>query len=96
MIDENLISRLEELARLELSPEEKKALLHELQNILALVEKMEELDTTGVEPLIYINENLSALREDVIAHQVSREDALRNAPDSDGTFFKVPKVIDLK
>ncbi len=96
MIDENLISRLEELARLELSPEEKKALLHELQNILALVEKMEELDTTGVQPLVYINEAVDALREDVIANQVSREDAIRNAPDSDGTFFRVPKVIDLK
>ncbi len=95
-IDEQLISRLEQLARLELSGEEKTRLTGDLNNILTMVEKLQELDTTGVEPLIYINETVNVLREDEVKNQVSREEALKNAPKSDGTYFKVPKVIDLK
>lgn len=95
-IDEKLISRLEQLARLELLPEEKERLRGDLNNILAMVEKLQELDTTGVEPLVYINEEVNVLRDDEVKNQVSREDALKNAPKSDGTYFRVPKVIDLK
>jgi aspartyl-tRNA(Asn)/glutamyl-tRNA(Gln) amidotransferase subunit C len=92
-IDETLISRLEQLARLELSAAEKVRLQQDLNSILAMVEKLQELDTTGVEPLIYINDQVNVLREDEVNHQVSREAALRNAPKSDGTYFRVPKVI---
>ncbi len=95
-IDEQLISRLEHLARLELSSNEKASLLNDLNNILAMVEKMEKLDTTGVKPLVYVNEEANELRTDEIDDQVSREAALRNAPKSDGVYFRVPKVIDLK
>lgn len=95
-IDEKLISRLEHLARLELSADEKASLMKDLNNILTMVEKMEELDTTGVEPLVYVNAEANELRADEIDNQVSREAALRNAPKSDGTYFRVPKVIDLK
>lgn len=93
-IDEKLISRLEHLARLELSAEERSRITKDLNDILTMVEKMEELDTTNVEPLIYVNEEVNVLREDAIANQVSREEALRNAPRQDGVYFKVPKVID--
>lgn len=95
-IDEKLISRLEQLARLELSTEEKERLRGDLNHILAMVEKLEALDTTGVEPLVYINEAVNVWRDDEVKHQVSQEEALRNAPKSDGTYFRVPKVIDLK
>lgn len=95
-IDEKLISRLEHLARLELSAEERTRLTKDLNNILKMVEKMEELDTTNVEPLIYVNDEVNVLREDNIANQVSREEALHNAPKQDGVYFRVPKVIDLK
>lgn len=95
-IDEKLISRLEQLARLELSAAEKERLMGDLNHILAMVEKLEALDTTGVEPLVYINEAVNVWREDQVKNQVSQEEALRNAPKSDGTYFRVPKVIDLK
>lgn len=95
-IDEQLISRLEHLARLELSASEKASLMKDLNDILAMVEKMDELDTTGVEPLVYVNEAANELRADEIKNQVSRDKALRNAPKSDGVYFRVPKVIDLK
>ncbi len=95
-IDEQLISRLEHLARLELSDVEKANVMRDLDNILALIEKMNELDTQGVEPLVYINPIQNSLREDRIENQVSREEALQNAPKQDGVYFRVPKVIDLK
>ena len=94
-IDDTLILRLENLARLELSAAERTKMQGSLTDILTMVEQLNTLDTEGVEPLIYINEDVNVWREDTVAHQLDRRDALRNAPDSDGTFFKVPKVIDL-
>jgi aspartyl-tRNA(Asn)/glutamyl-tRNA(Gln) amidotransferase subunit C len=94
-VNTDLISRLEHLARLELSEAERSSLQNDLTNILGMVEKLQELDTTQVEPLVYMNEEVNVWREDEVKHQVDREAALKNAPDQDGTFFKVPKVIDL-
>jgi aspartyl-tRNA(Asn)/glutamyl-tRNA(Gln) amidotransferase subunit C len=93
-IDHTLISRLEKLARLQLEDPEREQLSGDLQRILDMVDQLRELDTTGVEPLIWLNENENALRDDVIAGQVSQKQALENAPQQDGQFFKVPKVIE--
>jgi len=90
-----LISRLEHLARLELSEAERQSLQVDLSNILTMVEKLQELDTNNVEPLVYLNEDVNVWREDQVQHQVEREKALQNGPQQDGTFFMVPKVIDL-
>jgi aspartyl-tRNA(Asn)/glutamyl-tRNA(Gln) amidotransferase subunit C len=95
-VDEQLISRLENLARLELSNEERQHLRQDLNRILAMIEKLQELDTTGVAPLVYVNEESTGWREDAISHQLDTNQALRNAPDTDGAYFRVPKVIDLK
>lgn len=92
-VDRNLILKLENLAKLELSEAERNKLTSDLNNILSMVEKLQELDTTGVEPLVYINEEVNRLREDVISNQVSQDAALSNAPDQNGTYFKVPKVL---
>ncbi len=92
-IDRNLILKLEDLAKLELSDEERSALMLDLNKILNMVEKLHELDTKGVEPLVYISDETNQLREDEIRHQVSLEQALQNAPNSDGQHFKVPKVL---
>jgi len=86
---------LEHLARLELSPEERERIQNDLNEILKMVEKLNELDTENVEPLVYVSEAENIQREDEIKHQVERNDALKNAPDQDGTYFKVPKVIKL-
>ncbi len=94
-IDDALILRLENLARLDLSAAERTTMQGSLTNILTMVEQLNTLNTEGVEPLIYINEDVNVWREDTVNHQLDRHDALKNAPDSDGTFFKVPKVIDL-
>ena len=92
-IDQTLISRLEHLARLELSEEEKQDIQTDLNNILQMVEKMNELDTDHVKPLIYVNEQQNIWREDEVKNQVDRKDALKNAPDKNDEFFKVPKMI---
>jgi aspartyl-tRNA(Asn)/glutamyl-tRNA(Gln) amidotransferase subunit C len=94
-IDKALISKLEHLARLELSEEESFRIMEDLNNILTMVEKLQELDTEGVDPLVYINEDENVLRADEVRSQLSRAEALKNAPDHDGEHIKVPKVIDL-
>ena len=94
-VDKTLISKLEKLARLKLSPAESDQIQGDLTNILQMVSKLEELDLEHVEPLIYITEEVNVLREDEIKNQVDREAALSNAPDRNEAHFKVPKVIDL-
>lgn len=92
-LDENLILHLEKLTRLELDAEARLRLLNDLNHILELVEQMNRLDTDSVEPLAWVNTAASSLREDVISGQCSRDEALRNAPDTDGQYFRTPKVI---
>ncbi len=92
-VNKDLILKLEKLSRLELSETERVAIQKDLGNMLVMVDKLNELDTDGVEPLIYISEEENTLRDDEIKYQVNRVEALKNAPNTDGEFFRVPKVI---
>jgi aspartyl-tRNA(Asn)/glutamyl-tRNA(Gln) amidotransferase subunit C len=94
-IDDSLISRLEQLARLQLSAAERQTIRGDLNNILRMVEKLQDLDLDEVAPLAYLHDAGRPLRPDVVEGQVSRNAALRHAPDHDEQHFKVPKVIDL-
>ena len=87
------VEHIAELARLKFSDEELKSFTHQLNEILNYVEKLNELDTESVEPLSHPVEGNNAFREDELRPSLNREEALKNAPDSDGEFFKVPKVI---
>lgn len=93
MLDEEQISRIETLAQLELTEEERKAMGEDLENILDHFEKLEELDTTDVDPLMHILDLNNVLREDKTRETLSREEALKNAPKHRGGFFEVPRVI---
>ncbi|MEY4135038.1 MAG: hypothetical protein RL386_1388 [Bacteroidota bacterium] len=95
-IDLALISHLEHLSRLELSEAERAQLLADLNKILGMMEKLRAVDVEGVAPLVYLNDAPNPLRPDVPGGQSLREDALRNAPETDGTYFLTPKVIDIK
>ena len=95
-IDNALILHLEQLARLELSEEERSIFALDLNRILAMMERIKATNVEGVEPLIYLNNVPNPLRQDLPGGQSSRVDALRNAPESDGTYFLTPRVIDLK
>ena len=92
-VNDALIENLASLARLEFNEKEKAAIREDLQRMISFVEKLNELDTTGVEPLLHMSEAENVLREDIPQGSVPRETALKNAPDSDGVYFRVPKVI---
>ena len=95
-IDEKVVDQLAELARLEFNPQEKKKIVGDMERMLAFVAKIEEIDTSGVKPLIYPLEEETPLREDQEKRDYTHQDALRNAPDKDTDFIRVPKVLDKK
>ena len=92
-VNDELINNLAQLARLEFNDAERDEIKDDLQKMIAFIDKLNELDTTGVEPLLHMSENVNVLREDEVKGSISREDALKNAPLHDEQFFKVPKVI---
>ena len=92
-IDNDLILKLEHLSKLQLTDTERKKMTGDLNDILKMIEKLEKVDTDGVEPLTHMTDVVNAFRTDEVKNQLSREDALKNAPKTDGKFFQVPKVI---
>ena len=92
-IDNDLVNRLAELSKLEFDEKAKEGLKKDLQRILELVEKLEEVNVDGVEPLIYLTDEKNVLRKDAVKDTVTKEEALQNAPQRDSDYFKVPKVI---
>ena len=92
-VNDALIDNLSNLARLQFNATEKEAIRHDLQRMIRFVEKLEELDTTGVEPQLHMSPETNVLREDIPHGSVSRAEALAPAPVTDGTYFEVPKVI---
>ena len=92
-IDEQLIKRLAILAKLEFNAAEQAEIQKNLGNILDLVEKLQEVNTEGVQPLVYMNENTDVFREDRVISKITKEQALKNAPSKDSDYIKVPKVI---
>lgn len=92
-VTEAMVDKLAHLARLQFTETEKKDVQKDLQSMIAFVEKLNEVDTTGVLPLLHMGDSINVLRNDEVKGSVSREDALLNAPIKDEQFFKVPKVI---
>ena len=92
-VNDTLIEKLAHLSRLKFDDAEKAAIKNDLQSMISFVEKLNELDTTGVEPLTHMSENINVLREDEVKVSITREEALKNATLHDDRFFKVPKVI---
>jgi aspartyl-tRNA(Asn)/glutamyl-tRNA(Gln) amidotransferase subunit C len=88
------IEHLSRLARLALTEEEKSRYGNQLDNILQYVEKLNELDTAGIEPTSHVISICNVLREDTLRPSLDREDAMMNAPDKTDTFYRVPKIIE--
>lgn len=83
------------LARLQLSDEEAESLKGDMNKILGYIETLNELDTSDVEPLEHVMEiTATTFRKDVAKEPLSHEDALKNAPDADSDYFRVPRVIE--
>jgi aspartyl-tRNA(Asn)/glutamyl-tRNA(Gln) amidotransferase subunit C len=92
-VNDALVDKLAHLARLKFEPSEKEPIKNDLQKMIAFVEKLNELDTTDVPPLLHMTTETNVLREDKIEGSISRDEALKNAPSHDEKFFKVPKVL---
>ena len=88
------VKRVATLARLELSPEEEDLLTHQLDKIFQYMEKLDQLDTTTVEPLTQVGEITNAFREDRVVNQPATDPLLSNAPAREQNFIKVPKIIE--
>jgi aspartyl-tRNA(Asn)/glutamyl-tRNA(Gln) amidotransferase subunit C len=93
-INDETIDRLCDLAKLEFKGEERTAIKQDLSRILSYFEKLNQIDTNGVEPLIFMTDAQNILREDKPATSIQREDALKNAPSKDSDYFRVPKFLD--
>ena len=92
-VNDLLFDNLAKLSHLSFNEQEKKEIKADLQQMISFIEKLKEVNTDGVAPLQHMSSNVNILRDDVVEGSVSREEGLRNAPDTDGTFFRVPKVI---
>lgn len=99
-VTEKDVSYVADLANLELTSQERERMLKDLNSILDYIERLNELDTSNIPPMAQIsgsvnNENDSApLRDDVLSLCLPHTDAMKNAPETDGDFFKVPNVIE--
>jgi len=92
-VTDALVDKLAHLSRLEFNAADKEGIKNDLQRMVSFVEKLDELNLEGTEPLLHMSSNLNVLREDTVNPSVTRTEALKNAPAHDDKFFKVPKVI---
>ncbi len=92
-VNDALVNKLAHLSMLHFDEVEKAAIKNDLERMISFVEKLNELDTTGVAPLLHVSENINVLRDDEVKGSISREEGLRNAAVHDEQFFKAPKVI---
>lgn len=93
-IERDTVLKMAHLARLEIDEQEVGLISTDLERILGFMEKLNELDTENVEPLIYMTDAINVTRKDQVTHEISHEDALRNAPQRDSDYFRIAKVIE--
>lgn len=99
-VNDELVDKLAQLARLEFAAADREAIKTDLEKIIGFCEKLNEVETEGVEPLIYMTDEVAdrenLLREDIVSGHLSKEEALLNAPAKDSDYFRAPKVIGKK
>jgi aspartyl-tRNA(Asn)/glutamyl-tRNA(Gln) amidotransferase subunit C len=93
-IDRELLDKIAHLARLEFDEKDAEKMMRDMTNIVNWVEKLNEVDTEGVEPLTTMSHEINMLREDEVKEHLPHDLALKNAPKKDADYFRVPKVID--
>lgn len=93
-ITRELLDKIAHLARLEIEDKEAEKIMSDMSAIITWVEKLKEVNTTGVEPLTTMSHEINALRDDVVKPHLDQHEALQNAPKKDDKFFRVPKVLE--
>jgi aspartyl-tRNA(Asn)/glutamyl-tRNA(Gln) amidotransferase subunit C len=93
-ITRETLDKIAHLARLEFAEKDADKILKDMNGILAFVDKLDEVDTEGIEPLTSMSHEINAFREDEVKTHLPHEEALVNAPKKDKHFFRVPKVLE--
>ncbi|MCZ2355594.1 MAG: Asp-tRNA(Asn)/Glu-tRNA(Gln) amidotransferase subunit GatC [Bacteroidia bacterium] len=93
-VNDELLNRLCSLAKLNISPEQRLTAKQDLMKILGMIERLNELDTSKVEPLVHITQEHNHLRLDIPESSLAVSDILQNAPKKDTDYIRVPKVVD--
>ena len=92
-ITNKLIQDIAALAKLEFDEQSAEQMKADLEKVIGFVDKLNEIDTEGIEPLIYLSGEVNVLREDEVKAVISQVEALKNAPEKDSDYFKVPTVL---
>jgi len=92
-IERETVDKIAHLARLDLAENDKQEMIGDMNRILDFMAKLNEVDTSGVEPLVYMSNEVNVFREDVVKHDITTEEALENAPKHNDQYFMVAKVI---
>ncbi|MCU0435652.1 MAG: Asp-tRNA(Asn)/Glu-tRNA(Gln) amidotransferase subunit GatC [Bacteroidia bacterium] len=95
-IDSTTVKQVAHLARLEFDEAGEQAMINDMNRMIGFVEKLNELDTDNVQPLIYMTDEVNHLREDEVKEPLAQDVVLGNAPKKDSDYFKVPKVVEKK
>lgn len=93
IVNDELIDKLSHLSRIELKMEEREEMKFELEKMVGFINKLNELNTDGVNPLIHMSTNQDIFRKDEVFGEIPHEEVFENIPSHQGEFFKVPKVI---
>ncbi|HEX4886625.1 MAG TPA: Asp-tRNA(Asn)/Glu-tRNA(Gln) amidotransferase subunit GatC [Luteibaculaceae bacterium] len=92
-VTDALVQRVAELAKLRFDAQEMESIKQDLKRMIDFVDQLNDLDTDGEEPLIFVSPHANVWRDDQPGKDITQEEALRNAPKKDSDYFKVPKVM---
>ena len=92
-ISEEVVDHIAHLARLEFTGDSKNAIQQDMENIVRFMDKLSEVETGDVEPLIFMSDEVNVLRDDVAVVSITQKEALKNAPKHDSDYFRIPKVL---
>ena len=93
-ITDEIVDHIAHLARLKFEGDKKVAIKEDMERIISFMDILSELSTDNVEPLIFMNEEVNVLREDIPVVSLTQKEALKNAPKKDSDYFRIPKVLD--
>jgi aspartyl-tRNA(Asn)/glutamyl-tRNA(Gln) amidotransferase subunit C len=93
-INREVLDKIAHLARLEFDEKDAEKMMKDMTAIVSWVEKLNEVDTEGVEPLTTMSHEINSLREDEVKPHLDHDEALKNAPKKDSDYFRVPKVLE--
>jgi len=93
-VNKETLDKIAHLARLEFDEKDSEKMIKDLGNIISFVEKLNEVNTDGVEPLTTMSHEINSLREDEVKPHLDHDIALKGAPKKDADYFRVPKVLE--